>query len=94
MRRQLAVGVEVVVDRADLHVAGGQDQVAVVHRADHIHHAELVRLQLQRIDVDHDLPIASAERLRHRCAGHVRDLVAHVVLAEIAQLRFVQSLRP
>ena len=39
-------------------------------------------VEFQRIDIDHDLPIAAAERLRHRSAGNAGDLVAHVVLAQ------------
>jgi hypothetical protein len=34
----------------------------------------------------------AAERLRHRSAGNIGQLVAHGVLAEIAQLRFVEAL--
>jgi hypothetical protein len=36
--RHLAVGVDVVVLGADAHVAGGQDQVRLVHRLHHVHH--------------------------------------------------------
>ncbi len=49
-------------------------------------------IQFQRIDIHHDLAIASTKRLRHRRPGHVGDLVSHGVLAKIAQLGFVQSL--
>ena len=70
----------------------GKNQVGVVHRADHVHQAELVRLQLDGIDVDHDLAVLAAEGLRHRRAGHIGDLVAHRELRQVAQLRFVQSL--
>ena len=43
-------------------VARGQDQVAVVHGANHVHHRQFVRIQFQRIDVHHDLAIAAAKR--------------------------------
>ena len=89
---ELAVGVKVVIERPDLHVARGQNQVRIVHRPHDIHDAELMRLEFQRIDIDHDLPIAPAERLRHRGARHIRHLVADRVLAQIAQLRLVHPL--
>jgi hypothetical protein len=87
----LAVDIKVVIIRPDLHVAGGQNQIGVIHRADHIHDAQLVRFQFQRIHINHDLPVAPAERLRHGRARHIGDLVAHVELAEVAQLRLVQA---
>ncbi len=84
---ELTVGVDVVVERPDDHVPGRQDQVRVVDRAHDVHHAQLVGLELERIDIDHDLPIASAERLRNRGAGHIGHLIAHVELTEVSQLR-------
>ena len=90
--RNLAIGVQVVIDRPDLHVARGQNEVALVHRAHHIHHRQLVRIQLQRIDIHHNLPVPPAKRLRHRCSLHARNLVAHRVLPEITQLRLIEPL--
>src|SRR5256884_653768 len=63
-RRSLAVGIEVVIVRTDFDVAGGKNQVGVVDFAHHVHGTQLMRLELQRIDVNHDLAIAPAERLR------------------------------
>ena len=63
-RRHLAIGVDVVVLRADADVSCGQNQIGVVDRMDDIHDAELRSLQLQRIDVDHDLPVRPPIRLR------------------------------
>jgi hypothetical protein len=91
-RGELAVRVEVVVGRADLHVAGGEDQVAVVDGADDVHDGQLVGLELQRVDVDHDLPVLPAERLRHGRTGDAGHLVAHGVLSEVPELRLVQAL--
>ena len=88
----LGVGVEVVVVGADLDVARGKNEVAFVDLADHVHWAELVGLELERIDVNHDLAVLAAKRLGNRCARDVRDLVADVVLAQIVQLRFVKAL--
>ena len=86
----LAVGVEVVILGADAHVAGGQDEVGLVDAVHHIHQAHVVGFELERIDVDLNLPITAAVRLRHRCAGHVRDLIAHLELREILELGFVE----
>ena len=91
-RRQLAVGVDVVVLRADAHIASGKDGVRLVHCAHYVHQAQLVSFQLHRIDVHLDLAILPAERLRHRCARHIRNLVAHGELPDVVQLGFVQSL--
>ena len=87
----LAVDVKIVIVRADFHVAGGQDQIGVVDRADDIHDAQLMRFELERIHIDHNLPVTSAKRHGHRRAGHVGDLVANVKLAEVAQLGFGQA---
>ena len=74
-RNWLLVKMRVVV-RPDLDVARRQDQVGVVDGADHVHRAHLVRLQLRRIDVDHDLAVLAAEGRRHRRALHAGELVA------------------
>ena len=47
-------------------------------------------LQLERVHVDHDLPVLAAVRRRHRRAGNTRDLVANLELQIIVQLRLVQ----
>ena len=51
-----------------------------------------MRLEFERVHIDHDLPVAPAEGLRHGGAGDVGHLVAHGVLAEIPQLRLVHVL--
>ena len=51
-----------------------------------------MRFELERVDVDLNLAIAAAVGLRHGCAGHIRDLVAHLELREILELRFVEAL--
>ena len=87
----LAVGIDVVIIRADFHVARRQNQIGFVHRAHHVHDAQLVRLQFERIHIHHDLAIASAEGRRHRRARHAGHLVANGELAQVAQLRFAQA---
>ena len=91
---ELAVGVDVVVELADLHVARRKNQVGVVHRPHHVHQAQLMRFELVRIGVDHDLAVSAAERLRHAGARHAGDLVANLELRQVAKLRLVQALRP
>ncbi len=89
---ELAVGEDGVVERPDLHVAGRQDQVRVVDGPHDVHRAHLVRLQLRRIDVHHDLAVLAAEGRRHRRARHAGELVADGELPEVAQLRLVEPL--
>ncbi len=91
-RRILAIGIEVVVEWPDLHVAGREDQVALVDFAHDIHGAQLMRLQLQRVDVNHDLAILPAKGLWHGSAGNIGDLVSNVVLAKVVELRLVKAL--
>ena len=88
-RRHLAVCVDVVVFGSDAHVAGRQNEVRIVDGMHHIGHAHLRRLQLERIDIDHDLPIGSAIRLRDRRARYVCDLVADAELRQVLQLGLV-----
>src|SRR5580698_5130907 len=57
----------------------------------HIHHTELRRFELQRIDIDHDLAIRAAVGLRNRSSGDVRDLVAHCELRHILELRLIHA---
>ena len=87
-----AVGVNVVVVRADLDVAGRQDQVVLVDRVNHVHHAQLARKQLVRIDVNHHLAVFSAERRRNLGSFHNGDLVANRELSDIVQLRLAEAL--
>ena len=84
-RLDLAVGVEIVVERPDFHVAGRQNQIGFVHRPNDVHDAELMRLQLDGVDINHDLAVAAAEGLGHGSAGNVGDLVAHGVLSGVPQ---------
>ncbi len=90
--RNLRVGVDVVIHRTHAHVAGGQNQVGVVRGAHHVHRTQLVRLQFQRVDVDHDLPVLAAVGRRHRSAGNARDLIANLKLQIVVELRFVEPL--
>src|SRR5581483_6509797 len=89
---KLAVGVDVVIELAELHITGGQDQVRVIDRANQVHQAQLVRLELVRVGVHHDLAVAAAEGLRHAGARYAGHLVAYLELRQIAQGSLVESL--
>ena len=85
----LTVGVDVVVHVADAHVTGRQDQVGFVNRLNHIEETELMGFQFDRVDKNLDLPVCAAERLRHRGALHVGNLVAYLKLGQILEACFV-----
>ena len=87
---QLAVGVDVVVERADLDVSRGEDQVRCVDGAHDVHGAQLAGLQLVRIGVHHYLAVAATEGLGHAGAGDPGDLIAHLELCQVAQFRLVE----
>ena len=90
--RCLAVGIQIVIDGSDFDVAGGKNEIALVDGANHVHGAQLVGFKLQWIDIHHDLAILSAEGLGNRSAWDVGNLVANVVLTEVVQFGFVQTL--
>ena len=87
--RHLAVGVDVVVLGPNANIAGGKNQVGLVHRVHHVHDRELMSLQLYRIDVDLDLAILAAVGLGNRGARYVRDLVSDLELRKILELRLI-----
>ena len=86
--RHLRVGINVVVHRADAHVTRGKNQVRFIDGSHHIHGTQFVRLQLQRVHIHHDLPVASAVRRRHGSARNSRNLVANAELQIIMKLGF------
>jgi len=52
----------------------------------------MMGFQSKRIDVNHDLSIATAKGLRYRSSRDVGDLVTHVVLAQVSQFGFFEAL--
>ena len=82
---KLAVGVNGVIQRPDAHLAGRKDQVGIVHGPHHVHGAQLVSLEFQRVDVHHDLSILPAERLRDGSPGHAGNLISDRELRKVAQ---------
>ncbi len=91
-RGKLAIAIYVVVARTDAHVARWKNSVGFVHGAHHVHRAQLRGFQLYRIDVELDLAVLAAVGLRNRSPRDVRQLIAHIELPKIVQLRFVESL--
>src|SRR4029077_14894404 len=90
-RRRLAIGVEVVLERHDLHVTGRQDQVGLVDLAHYVHGAQLVCIKLKGIDVHHDLAVSATEGLRHGSTGNIGNLIPDGVLTQIVKLSFVEA---
>src|ERR1700683_5623692 len=90
--RNLAIGIDVVIFRSDAHVAGGQNQIRFIHRAHHVHHRELVSFEFDRIDINLDLPVLAAVRLRYGSAGNVGDLIPYLKLRQIFEPRLVETL--
>ena len=87
----MAVCIDIEVLRADPNVARGQNQVRIVHAANNIHHAQVMRFELQRIYKDLNLSICAAKRLGDRRALHVSNLVANGELRQIFQLGLIQA---
>ena len=48
--------------------------------------------EFHRVHIHLDLPVGSAERLRHRRALHVGNLVAHLKLRQVFQAAFRSAL--
>src|SRR6202050_3724038 len=90
--RNLAIGIHVVVFRSDAHVTGGENQVRFIYRAHPVHHGELLSFKFDRIDINLDLPILAAVRLRHGSAGNVGDLIPYLKLRQIFEPRLVETL--
>src|SRR5215469_4896024 len=87
-----AVRVDVIVEGADLHVAGRQDEIEVVDCVYSIHGAQLPGGQLVGIDVHHDLAVLSPERRRNLRAFYDGNLVADGKLPDVVKLRLGEIL--
>ena len=75
---------------ADLGQARGQRQVLSVDCVDHVERGQSFRLQLERVDIDHDLPILAAGRGRERDAVDRRQLLPQTVDAVVVELLLVE----
>src|SRR5208337_1338695 len=83
-----AIGIDVVIVGAHLHVPGGQDQVGLVHRVHHVHGSHLTRKELVGVHVHHGLPVLPAKRRRYLRPLHHRNLVADGKLGVVVKLSF------
>ena len=87
-----AIGIDVVIVGAHLHIAGGQDQIRLVHRVHHVHGSHLARKELVGVHVHHGLPVLPAKRRRDLRPLHHRNLVADGKLRVVVKLRFGEPL--
>ena len=87
-----AVHVDVVFVAADLRRAGRQDQVLRADRVDDVGRREALRLQRRRVEVDLDLRLLAAVRVRNLRALHRGQLRAQEVHADVEQLLLRQAL--
>ena len=90
MRRRHRVGAHGELRIADLGETRRQRQVLGVDRVDHIQRRQPLGLELERIDVDHDLAVLAAGRRRQRDAVDRRELLAQPVDAVIVELLLVE----
>src|SRR5215469_4482310 len=51
-----------------------------------------MRLELQRIDINHNLAITPTEGLRNGSTGHVGNLISYGIPAKVLHLCFVETL--
>src|SRR5262249_2580477 len=89
------VGVQRVVDLAELGVAGGQEDVVVVQGVHDVHRRQVAGLQLLPVQVgQHGPQPAAIDHRRHRSGG-VHDHVADLVTAGVVQdgLRLVLAVQ-
>ena len=88
----LTIRVKVVVKGANLHVSCGENQVGLVDLTNHVHGAQLVGLQFERVHVNHNLAVTSTKGLGDGSSGDVGNLVSDGVLTEVVELGFVEAL--
>ena len=86
-----AIGVDVVIERSHLHVAGRQDEVGSVHSIYDVHRAQLPGCQLEGIDVHHDLAVLAPEGRRNFRTLHHSDLIADRELPHVVKLGLIQA---
>ena len=81
-----------VLNGAELHGSGGENDVLSIDRTHNIVGREPVLLQLRQVQIHLDLAQFSPVRIRRCGAGHGREIGAQEVLAEIEQFLLRQSL--
>ena len=83
---ELGVGINVVVQISDLHIAGRKNDISLAQRAHDVHRTDLPGFEFERIDVELDLTPRPAKRLRDGCAGNARQLISNEVLRDVFQI--------
>ena len=84
------VGADGELGVADLRRAGRQREILGVHGADHVERRQPLGLKLQRVDIDHDLPVLAAGGGRQRDAVDRRQLLPQPIDAVIVKLLLVE----
>ncbi len=87
-----AVELDLVIDVADLGVAGGQNQVLVGQRVGDVDRREPLGEELVGIQIHHHLPEFAAVRQRHGRALNGGQLGANEVLAQVEEFLLAQGL--
>ncbi len=90
-RLRRAVGLDLIVDLAHLHIAGGQDDVLRAHRVHHVGSGEAIGLQLLGVDVHLHLALLAAVWEGHGGALHRGQLGANEVRAKVVQLLLCEA---
>ncbi len=89
--RELVVGEDVVVERAELDVSGGQEEVRVVDGAGHLGDGDPLRVEQVAVQVDGDLADLSAVHVGRGHAGQPLELGLDGVVGEVVELLLVEA---
>ena len=85
------IGAHRVLRVADLGETRRQGQVLGIDRVHDVRRRQALGLKLERIDVDHDLPVLAAVRGRKGDARHRRKLLTQVVESVVVELLLVEA---
>src|SRR6202007_2847979 len=88
--RRHRIGAHRVLRVADLGETRRQCQALGVDRVHHVQRSQALGLELDRVDIDHDLPELAPIRSRHGNAVHRGELLAQVVQSVIVELLFIE----
>ena len=84
-----AVGVDLVVELADLGVAGRDERVEVLERADHVHGRKVAHRQLVAIDIGQNAADAASVHRRRDHTANALQSVAQLEVGDVVELGFV-----
>ncbi len=85
------IGAHRVLSVPDLGETRRQGQVLGIDRVHHVCRRQTSGLELDRVDVDHDLPVLAPVRSRKCHTGHRGKLLAQIVQPVIVQLLLVEA---